>query len=173
MKYRPISHLYGDFLMDCAAGTLPAVSFVDPSFTLVENLANDDHPYSDVRNGDAFLAQVFAAVSRSPNWPNTVLIINFDEWGGFFDHVAPPRATAPNAVDPDVVNGEALLGFRVPCIVASPWSRGNPSNPTVKPHGLRSHVGAAIDRIRVGHPAAGRSRNFGHGWEPGERAQSQ
>lgn len=138
-KYISISHKYSEFLDDCAAGTLPAVSYVDPSFTLVGNLENDDHPFSDVRNGDAFLAQVFAAVTRSPNWPNTVLIVNFDEWGGFFDHVAPPRATAPNNVDTDLINGEALLGIRVPCLIASPWSKGNPSNPVVN-HTVFDHT---------------------------------
>jgi phospholipase C len=138
-KYLSIVHKYDKFLSDCAAGTLPAVSFVDPSFTIVNNLQNDDHPFSDVRNGDAFLAQTFAAVSQSPNWANTALIINFDEWGGFFDHVPPPRATAPNSVDPDVVNGEARLGIRVPCIIASPWTKGNPSSPAVN-HTVFDHT---------------------------------
>jgi phospholipase C len=52
--------------------------------------------------------------------PNTLLIINFEEWGGFYDHVAPPRAIAPNNTDPDLMDGKALLGFRVPCVIASP-----------------------------------------------------
>jgi phospholipase C len=94
-------------------------------------LDEDDHPHSDVRNGDAFMAQTFQAVVNSPNWPNTVLIINFDEWGGFFEHIVPPRAIAPNQVDPDLVDGKALLGCRVPCIIASPWTRGNPASPRV------------------------------------------
>jgi phospholipase C len=131
LKYIPISHSYSEFLADCAAGTLPAVSFVDPTFTTLTNLDEDDHPHSDVRNGDAFLAKTFKAVSSSPNWPNTVFIVNFDEWGGFFDTIVPPRAIAPNSVDPDLVDGKALLGIRVPCIIASPWTRGNPADPTV------------------------------------------
>jgi phospholipase C len=61
-----------------------------------------------------------------------VFIVTYDEWGGFFDHVAPPRATAPNGVDPDLVKGKALLGFRIPTVVASPFSRGNPDDPRVK-----------------------------------------
>jgi len=131
LKYLSIANYYSDFLSDCAAGTLPSVSFVDPSFTLIENLAEDDHPHSDVRNGDAFLAQTFQAVSSGPNWPNTVFIVNFDEWGGFFDTIVPPRAIAPNGVDTDLVDGKALLGIRVPCIIASPWTRGNPADPAV------------------------------------------
>jgi phospholipase C len=138
-KYSGISHPYSDFLADCAAGMLPAVSFVDPSFTTIGNLENDDHPHSDVRNGDAFLAKTFAAVTQSPNWPSTVFILNFDEWGGFFDHVTPPRAVAPNNVDPDVVNGKALLGIRVACVIASPWTKGNSANPTVN-HTVFDHT---------------------------------
>jgi phospholipase C len=131
LKYLNICALYSEFLTDCAAGTLPAVSYVDPAFTILDNLDEDDHPFSDVRNGDAFLAKTFKAVSSSPNWPNTVLIINYDEWGGFYDHVPPPRALAPNDVDTDLVDGKALLGCRVPCIVVSPWTRGNPNSPRV------------------------------------------
>ena len=139
LKYLDICSKYSDFIAACAAGTLPAVSFVDPSFTTIDNLDDDDHPFSDVRNGDAFLAKTFRAVSSSPNWPNTVLIINFDEWGGFYDHVPPPRALAPNNVDPDLVDGKALLGIRVPCIVASPWTLGNPSSPRVN-HTVFDHT---------------------------------
>jgi phospholipase C len=131
LKYLDISRSHQDFLTDCALGTLPAVTFLDPSFTLLDNLATDDHPQSDVRNGDAFLSQMFNAVSKSPNWQNTVFIVNYDEWGGFFDHVVPPRAAAPNNVDTDIVNGQTLLGIRVPCVVASPWSLGNPQNPAI------------------------------------------
>lgn len=138
-KYVDICALYAQFLVDCAAGTLPAVSFVDPTYTTLDNLDEDDHPFSDVRNGDAFLAKTFQAVSSSPNWPNTVLIFNYDEWGGFYDHVAPPRALAPNDVDPDLVDGKALLGCRVPCIVASPWTRGNPNSPRVN-HTVFDHT---------------------------------
>ena len=71
------------------------------------------------------------AVASGPKWANTVFIVNFDEWGGFFDHIAPPRATAANNVDTDLVNGKALLGLRVPTVVASPFSLGNPANSRV------------------------------------------
>ena len=70
-------------------------------------------------------------MATGPAWPSTVFVVTFDEWGGFFDHVAPPRATAANAVDPDVQNGKTLLGFRVPTVVASPFSRGSAGTPTV------------------------------------------
>jgi phospholipase C len=131
-KYIQISHPYAQFLAHAATGKLPAVSFVDPFFTQQgEGTGNDDHPHADIRRGDAFLAEAFQAVAAGPAWANTVFIITYDEWGGFFDHVAPPRATAPNMMDPDLAGGKALLGFRVPVIIASPFTRGNPSNPHV------------------------------------------
>jgi phospholipase C len=131
-KYDGISAPYTQFLSDAAAGKLPAVSFVDPSF-LVEEIGtcNSDHPHCDIRAGDAFLAEAFHAVASGPDWAGTIFIVIYDEGGGFFDHVAPPRATAPNDVDPDVVDGKALLGFRVPAIIASPWSKGAADRPRV------------------------------------------
>jgi len=126
LRHLSISRLFDEFLDDAAAGTLPSVSFVEPRFTLLPNASfgEDDHPHADIARGDAFLSRVFHALAEGPGWPGTVLVVNYDEWGGFFDHVPPPRRVAPSDVDPDVVDGEALLGFRVPCIVASPFSRG-------------------------------------------------
>ena len=126
LKYLFSTGLVSEFLSRAADGTLPAVSFIDPSYTVFDDgTGNDDHPHADIRNGDAFLSKIFQALtSNNQSWQKTVLIINFDEWGGFFEHIAPPRAAAPNNVDTDLVNGQALLGFRVPAIIASPFTRG-------------------------------------------------
>jgi phospholipase C len=108
---------------------------VDPRYTLIDDgEGNDDHPHADLRAGEAFLGQVFQAVSSGPGWAKTVLVVTRDEWGGFFEHVVPPRAIAPNDIDTDLVNGKALLGMRVPVIVASPFSRGNPTTPVINSH---------------------------------------
>ena len=132
LAHLSIAATFDQFLADAAAGTLPAVSFVEPRFTLGDGVfSNDDHPHADVRAGDAFLSQVFHALAGGPGWPGTVLVVTYDEWGGFFDHVPPPRVVAPNAVDPDLVGGRALLGFRVPVVVASPFTRGFPFVPRV------------------------------------------
>jgi phospholipase C len=85
-------------------------------------VSDDDHPFADIRNGEAFLNSVYAAVTSSPAWRNTVLVINFDEWGGFFEHVAPSAASIPPA-DAAAGNQDGLRGFRVPCLIVSPWSR--------------------------------------------------
>ncbi len=132
VKYLGISRLYEEFLLAASTGTLPAVSFIDPRYTILDDgTGNDDHPHADIRKGDLFLYETFQAVARGPQWASTVFIVNFDEWGGFFEHVAPPRATAANSVDTDLVNGKALLGCRVPTVVASPFSRGNPADSRV------------------------------------------
>src|SRR6185503_7853422 len=86
--------------------------------------SNDDHPFSDIRNGEVFLDQVYTAVTQSPNWKHTLLVITFDEWGGFFEHVAPPAAPIPDA-SRAAGDSDGLLGFRVPCVLISPYaSRG-------------------------------------------------
>lgn len=140
-KYIGISAFVTDFMSDAANGTLPQVSFLDPRFTLLDDgEGNDDHPHADIRAGEAFLSQVYRAVTSGPSWANTVLIINRDEWGGFFDRVAPPRVSAPNMVDTDLVNGNAQLGCRVPVVVVSPFSQGsNPAVPRID-SGLYDHT---------------------------------
>jgi phospholipase C len=139
-KYLLATGTFSEFLAEAARGTLPAVSFVDPNFTLLDDgTGNDDHPHADIRNGDAFLARIFHALASSAAWKNTVLIINFDEWGGFFDHVPPPRAIAPNNIDTDLLNGQALLGFRVPVIVASPFTRNTGPSPLIN-HTVFDHT---------------------------------
>ena len=131
-KYLGISKPYNDaaglvgFLADCKNGTLPNVSFVDPNFGLAVaegyGLSQDDHPFADVRDGQAFLNQVYRAVSTSPNWEKTLLIINYDEWGGFFDHVAPPVGLVSDA-EKAIGNLDGRLGFRVPCLLIGPRAR--------------------------------------------------
>lgn len=122
IKYLPVLAPIGDFFADCAAGTLPAVSYVDPRFLGAQlGLNNDDHPHADIRNGQAFLNDIYNAVVNSPNWPNTVFVITYDEWGGFFDHVPPPTAAIPPA-SAAAGDTDGRLGFRIPTFIISPWS---------------------------------------------------
>jgi phospholipase C len=75
-----------------AAGTLPALSFVDPAFNGEDQgTSGDEHPHGDVRVGQAFVADVVHAFLESPQYKRGALFIVNDEWGGFFDHVVPPR----------------------------------------------------------------------------------
>lgn len=113
-----VSRTFEQFLSDAAQGRLPHVSFVDPRFAISApfGTSNDYHPHSDIRSGDEFLHTVYEAVTTSPNWERTVLVVNFDEWGGFADHVVP-------GIVPDVRPEWGQRGFRVPCLVASPLAR--------------------------------------------------
>lgn len=115
-KYASITRQYGQFLQDCATGNLPEVAFVDPPFTSEDaGTSSDDHPHGDIRAGESFLYQTYRAVTTGLDWKHTVMVINFDEWGGFFEHVAPQEA-------PDVDPAFKLRGFRVPCVIVSPFS---------------------------------------------------
>jgi phospholipase C len=127
-KYLSISSGISQFYTDCKNGNLPAVAYVDPGFNGESSgTANDDHPHADIRNGEYLLNRIYSAVTQSPNWPSTVLIITFDEWGGFFDHVSPPLVadSVPNTTADAIINAKKyyLRGFRVPCIVISPFAQ--------------------------------------------------
>jgi phospholipase C len=73
------------------------------------------------------MSQVYTAVTTSPAWPRTLLVITFDEWGGFFEHVPPTLA-------PDVNPLHALRGFRVPTVLVSPFARRGHVDHTVYDH---------------------------------------
>jgi len=121
-KYVSIARPYRTFLADCAAGTLTNVSYIDPRFIEeTTGTTNDDHPHADVRNGQSFMNEVYAAVTKSPAWKRTLLVINYDEWGGFFEHVPPEAAPIPDA-DRLAGSSDGLRGFRVPCLLVSPFS---------------------------------------------------
>ena len=124
-----------NFYADAAAGLLPQVSFVDPYFTL-EGLANDDHPHADIRLGQEFLSGVIQAVMESPHWTDAArapaLFINYDEWGGFWDHVRPPVVSDPRGSD------WGQLGFRTPTLLLSPYAKGKRG--TRVDHGLYDHT---------------------------------
>jgi len=124
-----------DFFADCAAGTLPQFSIVDPeSFE-----ASEENP-QDVQTGAYDAYQVIDAVLRSPAWPSTALVLTFDEHGGYYDHVPPVRAVRPDDIPPSVPVGDTYgdlyswTGFRVPTVVISPWARANYVSHTVYDH---------------------------------------
>jgi len=113
-----------DFFSDAKAGTLPQFSLVDPNF----GTESQENP-QNIIVGEAWLRTVVEAIGASPNWATTALIINYDEHGGYYDHVPPPAALAPDDVQPVVNPGQKVYdgfkryGFRVPCIVVSPYSK--------------------------------------------------
>jgi phospholipase C len=96
---------YGRFLRAVRSGDLPAVSWITPSQQVSE------HPPGLVSNGQAWVTRTIDAVMRSPDWSSTAVFLSWDDWGGFYDHVAPPHVDE---------NG---YGIRVPGLVISPYAR--------------------------------------------------
>jgi len=134
--YAGISHDISTFFAQAAAGQLPQYSYVDPFF-LGEGQggSNDDHPHADIRRGQALISLVVNTLMASPAWSKTVLIVTYDEWGGFYDHVRPPRfpdavTHKPNTTDTTTgYEDHGQAGFRVPAYIVSPFApRGRVSH---------------------------------------------
>jgi phospholipase C len=121
-KYDDISYPIDRFWGDAQDGRLANVVFVDPDYSdLAEDMgtSNDYHPWSNILAAEGFLAQVHDALKASPQWDRLVFVLNFDEHGGFFDHVPPPACADDTQVDgPDLKR----LGFRVPAIAMGPFA---------------------------------------------------
>jgi phospholipase C len=119
-KMAPINQ----FLSDAAAGQLPQFSLVDP----YTNYSEED---GDISIGEAFAARIIGAVLASPNWARTAMFLVYDEHGGWYDHVPPQPAVRPDNVPPEITvppdqpGGYDQTGFRVPCVVISPFARRN------------------------------------------------
>jgi len=113
-----VNEKVASFLEDAANGTLPSVSWIDPAFTNFNPLGfpvNDDHPPADVGDGQDLVLAIYDALARSALWDRSLLVIVYDEHGGFFDHVTPP----PARDDDLVMFGD--YGVRVPAMIVSPW----------------------------------------------------
>jgi phospholipase C len=121
------------FFTDAAAGELPSVCLVESN----SQTQTEEAP-QDISLGEAFTAKVVNAVMQSPSWPRTVLVLCYDEHGGYYDHVPPPVAVVPDDIAPilRVLPGENLdglagnvsgnyarYGLRVPAVIVSPYAR--------------------------------------------------
>jgi phospholipase C len=99
------------FFADAERGELPHFAIVDPDFQV-----NDAHPPHDLDLAEVFIASIHRALAAGPQWARSLLVVIFDEHGGFFDHVPPPLVPDP---DPEF----RRLGFRVPAVVMGPSVR--------------------------------------------------
>ena len=127
-------HLFDQFYPDVAAGKLPAFTFLDPNY----GTTSEENP-QDVQVGEQFVARVVNALMRAPTWKNTALFITYDEHGGYYDHVPPPKAIKPDNIPPMLAPGDRpgaydRYGFRVPLLVVSPYARKNYVSNVVQDH---------------------------------------
>lgn len=116
-KFRP----HHEFLARARAGDLPAFSYLEPTFigNQLFTPVSSYHPPSSLAQGERFLLEIYDAVRSSPQWERTLLIVNFDEHGGTYDHVP-----TPNAIAPDTSRSYFTFtryGVRVPLLLISPW----------------------------------------------------
>jgi phospholipase C len=111
-------HTHDSFLDDAAKGELREVSWIDPNFadlSVLHTTSSDDHPPADIKAGQDLVLQIYDALVNSPNWDQTLLIIFYDEHGGFYDHVPAPQSP----FKPDNSRYQTL-GVRVPALLAGP-----------------------------------------------------
>ena len=165
-KYGSITQPFDNFLADAAAGTLPSVSYFDPNFggSIGESqgASRDDHPQADVRDGQVYLTQIYNALRASPNWERTLMIVTYDEWGGFFDHVAPP--VMPVSAAESALGNDGRLGFRTPCVILGPRARrGQVCHLPLDPNSVINFIRWRFDLPAVGDsPRNETSLNLAH-----------
>lgn len=128
------------FFADAASGNLPQVAMIESG----TKGGVDEHPLNNVQRGAAYMKRFFDALMKGPAWPKSAMMLTYDEWGGFYDHVPPPDAVKPDDIAPMLVVFDPNTGTtheylpgdfdrygpRVPFIMASPW---------VKPHYVSHH----------------------------------
>jgi phospholipase C len=153
------------FLEDAARGTLPSVSWIDPNFSDFNPIGfqpNDDHAPADIKDGQELALAVYHALATGPQWDKTMLVIFYDEHGGFYDHVPPPAA----ADDDQRMFGR--YGVRVPALVISPWVEPGSVSTTVFDHTsiiktiLRRFAPDALSQPNGHRGLLGRAVNAGH-----------
>jgi phospholipase C len=118
---------YSRFYSDAESGQLPQIAFVDPPFKDGgggDGTSGDEHPHGDIRIGQAFMSDIVHAFLESPNFKRGLMVVNYDEWGGFFDHVKPP-IVPDDRESRNLDESFGLTGFRIPGVTISPYARRN------------------------------------------------
>ena len=160
------------FLQDAARGTLPSVSWIDPNFSNFNPIGfqpNDDHAPADIKDGQELVLAVYHALATSPQWEKTLLIIFYDEHGGFYDHVPPPAA--PD----DHPKTFGRYGVRVPALIVSPWVEPGSVSATVFDHTsiiktiLQRFCPDALKKPKHHRGLLARAATAGHPRYPGTR----
>lgn len=138
---REVKFTMNELFADAAAGKLPPVVFIDPdAFKTGTYRGDDEHPPAHLQIGQKFIADIVLALMKSPQWSKMAIFITYDEHGGLYDHVPPPKACPPDdkpAIDDEYqpVEGKFdLYGVRVPLMVVSPYARRGHVSHTLYDH---------------------------------------
>lgn len=143
---------FEDFYEDCAIGALPNVTILEPAYG-----RSDDHPPTHPVAGQVLISSVYQALAASPHWERCLFIVTYDEHGGFYDHVPPPVAA-----DDREDEGYGQLGFRVPTVVAGPWTKESEVNDVVYDH---ASILALIERRFGVDPLTSRDASANDMWD--------
>jgi phospholipase C len=153
---------YEKFAADLQGSFAYNYVFIEPSYALLNDYkgSTSEHPLDDVRLGEGLIKSTYEAIRISAVWKNSVLIITWDEHGGFFDHVLPPAAVAPGDTTPTADHNKYGFTFeqygpRVPAVVISPWIPRN-----VVDHRLYDHssIPATVEKLFGIDPLTERDR---------------
>ena len=158
-RYSSRLHAFADFVIDAEMGRLPAYSFIEPRYfaSLLGGLPNDQHPPHNITLGEQLIARIYNALRKGPGWTKTLFIITYDEHGGCYDHVPPPKA-----VPPDYRDGQKFkfdrYGVRVPAVIVSPFiAPGTVLRPPDKtPFDHTSVIATLRKRFDLGPPLTAR-----------------
>jgi phospholipase C len=147
---------FEQFFSDAAAGTLPKVTIVEGS-DLMGGISPDEDPPADIQIGQAMVARIVDAVMTSPHWKDAALFLSYDEQGGLYDHVVPPKACVPDDLAPQLRPSNVAapfdqLGLRIPLFVVSPYAkRGYVSHEVTDHTSLLRLVAATFDLPALTH----------------------
>lgn len=127
-KHVNISKQINSFYAAVQTNTLENVVYIDPYYggSLGEafGISQDDHPFADIRDGQAFMDAIYNSLRSNPAvWEKTLLVINYDEWGGFYDHVPPP--VGPVSEAEETLGNDGILGIRTPFAMLGPRVKRN------------------------------------------------
>ena len=121
--FRPFGQLYDD-VQNEPPGEFPQVIFIEPTYTDAPHIgpSTDDHAPSAIKGGEGFLMEAYRCMARVPDvWKGTVMVVTYDEHGGFFDHISPPALRTDPPPGARYQKGFETLGVRVPAFVISPF----------------------------------------------------
>lgn len=141
-------------------------TFIEPSYGNILNNTykggTSQHPMDDIAGGESLIKQTYEAIRNSPLWENSLLIVTWDEHGGFYDHVPPPQAVAPGdaMVNPPGINQYGFdftqYGVRVPAVIISPYIKKNTIDHRLYDH---SSIPATLGKLFNFSPLTNRDKN--------------